>query len=145
MCFQPMASLGGLLYNRFTTGFGRFGLSFQQILEQLVAGVRGATGALLIESDGEAVAWYSSEQADRLRLRGAYVAVVLRACQESALELGMGSISNLFISYEGAGFLAYEVGSGYFLVLELNAASNMAEALHRMAPFITRIRKEIEA
>ena len=56
----------------------------------------------------------------------------------------MGSISNLFVSYEGAGFLAYEVGGGYFLMLELTAASNMAEALHRMTPFVGRIRKEID-
>jgi len=69
--------------------------------------------------------------------------VLLRACEASSDELAIGSIRHLFIHYQGAGFLAHKVAGGYFVVLELEPASNMAEALQRLKPFLQHLREEI--
>lgn len=41
----------------------------------------GATGAIVLAGDGEAVAWCSTE-GERLRLRGAYAGVLLQSCKK---------------------------------------------------------------
>jgi predicted regulator of Ras-like GTPase activity (Roadblock/LC7/MglB family) len=118
-------------------------LDFQELLQNLLATVRGATGALLIEADGEAVAWRSVKDPEQLRLRGAYVAVVLRACEASASELAIGTVDHLFVNYGGAAFLAHAVGGGYFLVVELDSSANLAEAIYRLKPFVNTISNDL--
>ena len=100
---------------------------------------------LVIAADGEAVAWHSVEDSDRLKLRGAYIAVTIGSCITSAKEFAVGSIEHLYIGYEGASFLAHQIGGGYFVVLELDSSANVGEALHRMKPFAEELRIELDA
>jgi len=44
------------------------------LLNELVSSVEGATGAIIVAVDGEAVGWGVSSFSERLRLRGAYAA-----------------------------------------------------------------------
>lgn len=119
-------------------------LDFQELLQKLLSSLRGATGAMLLEADGEAVAWRSVNNPEQLRLRGAYVAVVLRACENSAKELSLGPVGHLFLNYDGAAFLAHSVGSGYFILVEFNSSSNLSEALFRVTPFLDEVKRELE-
>jgi predicted regulator of Ras-like GTPase activity (Roadblock/LC7/MglB family) len=120
-------------------------LDFQEVLINLLATVRGASGALLIQADGEAVVWRSRGDPDQLRLRGAYVAVVLRASEALAKSLALGAIEYFFLKYQGAGFLARAVGGGgYFLVVEMDSSANVSEVNYRINPFVERLREEIE-
>ena len=120
-------------------------MQFESILRDLVLSVDGAEGAIFLEADGEAVQWYSKSDADRLRLRAAYLAVLVQACRASVARLGLGNGVRLTIEYEGARFLTEEVDQGYFIVLELKPSSNLGQAILRMIPAASHLRTAITA
>ncbi len=120
-------------------------LSFKPVLKELVSNVEGAEGAIFLEVDGEAVEWYAPDNGDRLRLRAAYVAVVLQASRALATQLNIGTTRHMVLAYDGAKFIIEELGSGYFLALEVNVSTNVARARYRMQPAAASLRREILA
>jgi predicted regulator of Ras-like GTPase activity (Roadblock/LC7/MglB family) len=118
-------------------------LSIDTLLRELVSTIEGATGAILLEGDGEAVQWHSPN-AERLRLRGAYVAVAFKACRATAVREKLGGLSCLTLAYDGAGFVAQEIDRDCFVLLELNPTVNVGQALFRIKPVVEKLRYEIE-
>lgn len=120
-------------------------MSFKLVLEELVSSVEGAEGAIFLEVDGEAVEWYAPDNGDRLRLRAAYIAVVLQASRTLASHLNIGTTRQMLLTYEGAKFIIEELGSGYFLALEVSVSTNVAQARNRMEPAAASLRADILA
>jgi predicted regulator of Ras-like GTPase activity (Roadblock/LC7/MglB family) len=118
---------------------------FLESLKQLVASVEGASGAVLIESAGEAVQWYAVDesQAERLRLRSAYVAVVLQNSRAIAARIEAGRAAYLVLQYDGVSFIAQVVERDYFVVVELCSSVNIGQAIYRLQPVIDRLRREL--
>jgi predicted regulator of Ras-like GTPase activity (Roadblock/LC7/MglB family) len=118
---------------------------FQDLLKQLVAGVEGASGAILLESAGEAVQWYAVDesQTERLRLRSAYVAVVLQNSRAIAERTEAGRAAHLVLQYDGVSFIAQVVERDYFVVIELCSSANIGQALYRLQPIIANLRREL--
>jgi predicted regulator of Ras-like GTPase activity (Roadblock/LC7/MglB family) len=116
------------------------------LLKELVSSVEGATGAIILADDGEAVQWYSlSNGSERLRLRAAYVAVVMRAFRGSASRAGLGSLLNLVVEYDGANLVAQEIDDDCLVVLELRVGTNIGHAIYRVQTSRDRLRHEITA
>lgn len=108
-------------------------MTLDSILKDLVSSVDGAKGAIVLASDGESVQCYSSNGGgERLLLRGAYLAVARQALQRSASRIGLGPLRNLVLEYDGANLIAEEIDEDCFLVLELNAGTNIGEAVYRL-------------
>ena len=120
-------------------------MSFKLVLQELVSSVEGAEGAIFLEVDGEAVEWYAPDNGDRLRLRAAYIAVVLEASRALAGHLNVGTTRQMLLAYDGAKFIIEELGSGYFLALEVSVSTNTALARYRMGPAAASLRAEILA
>ena len=122
-------------------------MPFRELLKQLVESVEGASGAILLESAGEAVQWHSTDesQSERLRLRSAYVAVVLQNSRALAARTLMGEGSRLVMQYDGASFIAQMIERDYFVVLELSLWANVAEAIYRLQPSVERLRHALNA
>lgn len=118
---------------------------FLESLKQLVASVAGASGAVLIESAGEAVQWYAVDesQVERLRLRSAYVAVVLQNSRAIAARIEAGRAAYLVLQYDGVSFIAQVVERDYFVVVELCSSANIGQAIYRLQPIIDRLRREL--
>jgi predicted regulator of Ras-like GTPase activity (Roadblock/LC7/MglB family) len=112
------------------------------LLKELVDTVAGAAGAMLLASDGEAIEWYACDNGERLRLRGAYVAVMMQRTRSLALQVRL-TAGCLIVCYEGASFVAREIERDCFLVLELNASANVGLAVHRIQPMAARIYREL--
>ena len=115
-------------------------MPFTNLLQQLVSSVEGATGALVVEADGEAVQWYAPAGAERLRLRCAYVVHVLQSCRAASARLNLAETGCLTISYEGATFVAQEVSPGYYLLLEIGSSVNIAPAVYRFKQVLPEAR-----
>jgi predicted regulator of Ras-like GTPase activity (Roadblock/LC7/MglB family) len=113
------------------------------LLNELVSSVDGATGAILVAVDGEAIQWGSSQQSDRLRLRSAYVAVVMRAFRGAAARAGLGRPKHLVVKYNGATLIAQEIGDDCSVVVELNANVSVGRTLYQMEPVAAKLRREI--
>jgi predicted regulator of Ras-like GTPase activity (Roadblock/LC7/MglB family) len=120
-------------------------LQFESILRELVSHVEGAQGAILVEGDGEAVQWHSEGDAELLRLRAAYLSVLVRATRAGLSRLGLGNRVRLTIEYEGAWFLTEDLEHGYFVVLELCPLSNLGQAMNRIVASAACLRSEITA
>ena len=118
---------------------------FKALLKELVASVQGASGAMLLEADGEAVQWYTETEVERLRLRGAYIAMVLRGGSAATARANLGDTGCTILQYDGASFLGQQVERDYFLVLELDSSANMGQAIHRIQPAVASIRRELTA
>lgn len=109
----------------------------------MVSNIEGATGAILLEADGEAVQWYPPD-AERLRLRGAYVAVALKSYRTTAVRAKLGGLSCFILTYEGAGFVAQEINRDCIVILELNPNANIGEAVYGIKPSVEKLRFEID-
>ncbi len=120
-------------------------LSIDSLLKKLVAEVDGATGAIVVEADGEGVQWYTIADSERLRLRSAYISVLLKACRVPAYRAAMGDLRSLLVKYDRGCLVVREIESDYFVVLELGPSANVSQALFRLEPIIKNLRKEFAA
>ncbi|MFY9607210.1 MAG: roadblock/LC7 domain-containing protein [Blastocatellia bacterium] len=120
-------------------------MPFTKLLEHLVSSVDGATGALILEADGEPVQWYSRTDGELLRLRSAYLVNLLPACRAATSRMNLGELGHLVINYDGATFVIQELSRGYYLLLEMNALANVANAVYRLTQALPDARRAFEA
>lgn len=114
------------------------------LLKELVSSVGGATGAIILADDGEAVQWYSlNNNSERLQLRGAYLAVVMRAFRGAASRAGLGSLKNIVVEYDGANLVAQQIDDDCLVVLELKVGTDIGHAIYRVQTSRDRFRHEI--
>jgi predicted regulator of Ras-like GTPase activity (Roadblock/LC7/MglB family) len=118
---------------------------FQALLKQLVDSIEGASGAILLESAGEAVQWQAVDEsrAERLRLRSAYVAVVLQNSQRLAARTDAGEAAHLVLQYDGASFIAQAVERDYYVVVELYPWANVGQAIYRLQTSVEGLRRAL--
>lgn len=118
-------------------------MPIEALLAKLVSDVDGATGAIILAADGEAVLWHTSRDSERLRLRGAYVAVAVQSYRESPARRKLGAAKTLVLEYEGSSLVAEEIDNDCFVVIELAASSNIGEAMFRLGHTVAKLRHEI--
>lgn len=106
-------------------------MSIESLLADLVLSVEGATGAIVLDADGEAVGLHSAA-GERTRLRGAYVSLMLRDRRASQALDQLGSMRGLVIEYEGASLVAKQIDDDCIVVLELALFTNISEAMFRL-------------
>ena len=113
------------------------------LLNELVSSVDGATGAIIVAVDGEAIQWGASAQTDRLRLRSAYVAVVMQAFRGAAARAGLGRPKYLVVEYAGATIIAQEIGDDCSVVLELKSNVGVGRSIYQLQAVAAKLRQEI--
>jgi predicted regulator of Ras-like GTPase activity (Roadblock/LC7/MglB family) len=115
----------------------------ESLLDELVISVDGATGALIVAVDGEAVQWNASILDERLRLRSAYVAVVMQTFRAAATPAGLGHLTHLVIDYKGAILVAHEIDNDCSVVLELKPSASVGRAVYQIKTAAAKLRDEI--
>ena len=120
-------------------------MSFKALLKEIVSKVEGAEGAIFLDSQGEAVEWYSLADGEQLRLRAAYLAVVFQACKGLHSRLELKAIRYLSLEYEGAVFIIQDIEDDYFFMIELNYSANFAQALFKIQSAVAALRRELAA
>ena len=116
----------------------------ESLLKELVLSVDGATGAIVVALDGEAVQWSASVLDERLRLRSAYVAVVMKTFRAAAPRIGLGHLTHLVIDYKGAILVAQEIDIDCSVVLELKPSTSIGRAVYQIQRAAARLRDEIK-
>ncbi len=120
-------------------------MPFKALLEKLVSSVEGGRGAIFLDSNGEAVQWWTEDDGDRLQLRAAYIAVVFEASRATARRLQKENVSQLMIAYDGAQFVVEQIEQDYLIILELGLDANLGQAILHMQPVVESLRREIAA
>jgi predicted regulator of Ras-like GTPase activity (Roadblock/LC7/MglB family) len=117
-------------------------MSIESLLTEVVSNVEGATGLIILDADGEAIAWYGGD-GERLRLRGAYISVLLTARRALPALASLGQAGAALIKYDGASFVAREIDDDSMAVLELSPGVNIAEAMFHFEPFLQKLSNEL--
>ena len=120
-------------------------MGFDSPLKEVVLAVDAATGAIFLDNGGEAVQWYTRGDQDRLRLRAAYLAVLVQTCRSSCARLKLGNISRTVLEYDGAWLITEEIDASYFIMLELGSSANLAKAISQLSLATAILRREIAA
>lgn len=107
-------------------------------LADLVTKVDGAFGAILADSDGEAVTIFSLPDQigencytgdERIKLIGAYQIITLRACAKLALQFNTGSVTHLVCHFDTATILVRALKNDYALMLAMQTSSNIGQGM----------------
>ena len=119
-------------------------MPFQTILTELVKGVHGATGAILADWEGEAVAQYcpSGDEYD-LKVLGAHKGIILNRMREVHNTLGAGELLETVITSAAQHVLVGAVGPEYVLVMSLEREALLGLALFHFRSCIGPLVREI--
>lgn len=113
------------------------------ILEELVASVRGSRAAIFLDMDGESIAQAGDSSAD-LKLMGAWKEIHLDHIKDISGRLGMGAVHAVLFSLDEGNELIAPVAGDYCLLLHLSAFANLQEAMAALKIAIERLKKDIE-
>ena len=113
------------------------------ILEELVASVRGSRAAIFLDMDGESIAQAGDSSVD-LKLLGAWKEIHLDHIKDISGRLGMGTVHAVLFSLEEGNELIAPVAGEYCLLLYLSVFANLQEAMAALKIAIERLKKDIE-
>jgi predicted regulator of Ras-like GTPase activity (Roadblock/LC7/MglB family) len=114
-----------------------------QILIDLINTVKGASAAIFVDGDGEAIVQAGDSERD-LRLLGAWKEIHLDRIKEITTQLGLGSVQAVFFALEEGNELIAPVGTDYCLILFMSSFSDIRQAMSEMMKAIELLKKEIE-
>ena len=102
-------------------------MPYQRILDELVRSVRGAQGALLLDSEGEVVVQAGARDY-RHKLIGAYQGIALSVANRIGRRHGAGAVQAVTCRYTAAVVVMRPLKDGYYFVLSVAPDALIAEA-----------------
>ena len=119
-------------------------MPFKKILTELIADTPGATGAILVDWEGEAVelACASGDEYE-LKLLAAHKGIILDQVREVCGRLAHADSSDLVVTTGAGGCIVGSVGAEYALVMTFQRDTLVARALHRFKNARKQLAKEI--
>lgn len=119
-------------------------MPFMTLLTDLVTTVPGASGAILADWEGEAVAQYYLQDDDyELKVLGAHKGIILNQMREIHASLGSGELNEAVITTACQHVLIGTIGPDYNLVMTLDRTALIGYALHHFRRTLERLREEI--
>jgi predicted regulator of Ras-like GTPase activity (Roadblock/LC7/MglB family) len=114
-----------------------------QILGDLITSVRGASAALFMDGDGEAIVQAGEAEKD-IKLLGAWKEIHLDRIKEIAGRLGLGSIKAVLFSLEEGNELLAPVEPDYCLILFMSPYTDIRLAMTELEKASILLKKDIE-
>jgi len=117
-------------------------MPFQRLLDDLVRGLPGARGAVLLDSQGELVVETGGRDERRL-LIGAYQGIGLASLERLAERHGCGSVRQVVCRYERGHVVICPLRDGYYFIVCLDPGPGLGVSLVRAAAVQERLKHEI--
>ena len=114
-----------------------------QILNDLIIAVKGASAAIFVDGDGESIVQAGDFQRD-IRLLGAWKEIHLDRIKEITTQLGLGSVQAVLFSLDEGNELIAPVGKEYCLILFMSSYSDIRQAIVEMNKSIELLKKDID-
>ncbi len=119
-------------------------MPFKQLLTELVESTPGATGAILVDWEGEAVELVCSAVDEyELKLLAAHQGIILGQAREMSRRLLEEAPEELVVTTGSGRCVVGPVGIEYALVMTLHRNTLLGRALHRFRETRKRLIKEI--
>lgn len=112
------------------------------ILRGLIDSVQGATAAIFVDGDGEAIA-QAGETVKDIKLQGAWKEIHLDRIKEITDRLGLGNVHAVLFSLDQGNELMVPVDTEYCLVLFLSSFADIHKAMEELMKTIELIRQDI--
>jgi len=116
---------------------------FKSILANLMDSVPGATGAILVDWEGEAVEQSCLYDIFNLKVVGAHKSILLSLLKEAHQKMAAGEMKHIVISTGKQHYLTGPVGAEYSLVMTLDRSAIVGLAIYHFLFAIDRMYKEI--
>ena len=114
----------------------------EQILNDLIKNVRGASAAIFVDGDGEAIMQAGEARTD-IKLLGAWKEIHLDRIKEITDRLGLGSVKAVLFSLDEGNELIAPVDPDYCLILFMSSFADVRQAMTELEKTIVLIMKDI--
>ena len=114
-----------------------------QILDQLITSVRGASAAIFVDGDGEAIV-QAGETKNDIKLLGAWKEIHLDRIKEITGRVGLGSVKAVLFSLDEGNELIVPVDPDYCLILFMSSYTDIRRAMTELDKAIVLVKKDIE-
>jgi predicted regulator of Ras-like GTPase activity (Roadblock/LC7/MglB family) len=117
---------------------------FKQALAEIVERTEGATGALIMGMDGIAVErHFLPEGSDtNMDVAATEVTSLVRGAMRAGTNTGLGTLEELFVSYDRVRVLARMFSPEYFIVLTLGPEGNLGRGRYELRKAELRLARE---
>jgi predicted regulator of Ras-like GTPase activity (Roadblock/LC7/MglB family) len=116
---------------------------FKRILTELVDSVPGATGAILVDWEGEAVEQFCHFDEFEMKVIGAHKGIILTRLRKLHAGLQVGEVEDFVVTAGNQSHLVAPVGPDYFLVMTIERSALQALALRKARIAVDTLKKEI--
>ena len=113
-----------------------------QILNGLITQVKGATAAIFVDGDGEAIAQAGDSTQD-IKLLGAWKEIHLDRIKDITNRLGLGTVHAVLFSLETGNELIAPVGDEYCLILFTSVYTDIRLAMQELPKTVDLLVKDI--
>jgi len=113
-----------------------------KILDDLIASVRGASAAIFVDGDGEAIVQAGETKKD-IKLLGAWKEIHLDSIKEITGRLGLGTVQAVLFSHDQGNELMVPIAKDYCLLLFLSSFADLKLAMAELARSIELIKQDI--
>lgn len=118
-------------------------MPFATILKNLVGSIPGASGAILADWEGEAVAHFCLYDEFELKVIGAHKGIILNQMKNLHDNLSAGRLREAVISTDRQHIIVSAIGSEYSLVMTLDRNAVIGRALYGLRNVVTLLEREI--
>lgn len=115
---------------------------FDKILQDLIASVPGASAAIFLDGEGEAIATAGDGKQD-IRFQGAWKEIHLDHIKEITDRLGLGTVRAVLFSLDQGNELLAPVSGEYCLLLFLSSFADIRNARDELGKAIELLKKEL--
>jgi predicted regulator of Ras-like GTPase activity (Roadblock/LC7/MglB family) len=116
---------------------------FKTILTELVESTPGATGAILADWEGEAVAQYAHYDEYDLKVLGAHNGILFSLMKEVHHQFPAGGVEEVMVGTDRCRMIVGAVGPDYSLVMTIAPEGLLGRALYRFRGAVALLHKEI--
>jgi predicted regulator of Ras-like GTPase activity (Roadblock/LC7/MglB family) len=113
-----------------------------EILKDLVSAVKGASAAIFLDGDGEAIA-HAGEMGRDIKLLGAWKEIHLDSIKEITDRLGLGNVHAVLFSLDEGNELVAPVVEDYSLILFMSSYADIRQAMQELPKTIELLKKDI--
>ena len=119
-------------------------MPFKSIMKELVESTRGATGAIFVDWEGEAVDQYTlEEELYHLKVVGAHKNIILTLINDARKAIQNEQVESVTIKMENYNVLLGPVKDGYFVAVILKPEAIISKARHGMKKAVAALEKEM--
>lgn len=119
-------------------------MAFKDILHEVVAGIEGGRGAVMMGFDGITVDEYQARSSSLdLQVLSAEYAALLKEIQETVASLKEGALEEVTIASERSRVVMRKVDEEYFVALIMDKSGNLGKGRYLLQSAAFKLREEL--